>query len=103
MKIIKQELECEECLKQRLEFICEFSKVTPTFFSHTFFNLHERLNSHLLNELLKVDGFIIEKFRLISLAIVVGSFSKIFAILLKLEPWFNSSSMIFISSKDRCV
>ena len=31
MKIIKQELEFEECIKQRLEFICEFSRVTPTF------------------------------------------------------------------------
>ena len=31
MKIVKQELQFEECLKQRLEFICEFSKVTPTF------------------------------------------------------------------------
>ncbi len=31
MQIIKQELEFEECLKQRLEFICEFSKITPTF------------------------------------------------------------------------
>ena len=31
MRIIKQELEFEECLKQRLKFICEFSKVTPTF------------------------------------------------------------------------
>ena len=31
MKIIKQVLQFEECLKQRLEFICEFSKVTPTF------------------------------------------------------------------------
>ena len=31
VKIIKQELEFEECLKPRLEFICEFSKVTPTF------------------------------------------------------------------------
>ena len=31
VKIIKQKLEFEECLKQRLEFICEFSKVTPTF------------------------------------------------------------------------
>ena len=31
MKIIKQELQFEECLKQRLEFICEFCKVTPTF------------------------------------------------------------------------
>ena len=31
VKIIKQELQFEESLKQRLEFICEFSKVTPTF------------------------------------------------------------------------
>ena len=31
MKIIKQELQFEESLKQRLEFICEFSKVIPTF------------------------------------------------------------------------
>lgn len=31
MKIIKQELQSEKSLKQKLEFICEFSKVTPTF------------------------------------------------------------------------
>ena len=31
MQIIKKELQFEENLKQRLEFICEFSKVTPTF------------------------------------------------------------------------
>ena len=31
MKIIKQELQFEECLKQRLEFICEFAKVKPIF------------------------------------------------------------------------
>lgn len=31
MKIIKEELQFEECLKQRLEFICEFAKVKPTF------------------------------------------------------------------------
>ena len=31
MKIIKEELQFEESLKQRLEFICEFSKVAPTF------------------------------------------------------------------------
>ena len=31
MKIIKQELQFEECLKQRLEFICEFAKVKPVF------------------------------------------------------------------------
>ena len=30
LKIIKQELQFEECLKQRLEFICEFAKVQPT-------------------------------------------------------------------------
>lgn len=31
MKIIKKELQFEKNLKKRLEFICEFSKVTPTF------------------------------------------------------------------------
>ena len=31
MNIIKEELQFEESLKQRLKFICEFSKVTPTF------------------------------------------------------------------------
>ena len=31
MKIIKEKLQFEESLKQRLKFICEFSKVTPTF------------------------------------------------------------------------
>ena len=31
MKIIKKELRFEENLKKRLEFICDFSKVTPTF------------------------------------------------------------------------
>ena len=31
MQIIKEELQFEESLEQRLEFICEFSKVTPTF------------------------------------------------------------------------
>lgn len=31
MKIIKYEIQFDKSLKQRLEFICEFSKVTPTF------------------------------------------------------------------------
>lgn len=31
MNIIEEELQFEKSLKQRLEFICEFSKVTPTF------------------------------------------------------------------------
>ncbi len=31
MKVIKEELEFEKNLKQRIEFICEFAKVTPTF------------------------------------------------------------------------
>ena len=33
MNIIKEELQFEESLKQRLEFICEFSKVKPVKFS----------------------------------------------------------------------
>ena len=31
MNIIKKELQFEKSLKQRLEFICEFAKATPTF------------------------------------------------------------------------
>ena len=31
MQIIKEELQFEENLKQRLEFICEFAKVNATF------------------------------------------------------------------------
>ena len=31
MNIIKKELQFEKSLKQRLEFICEFSKVRPIF------------------------------------------------------------------------
>ena len=31
MNILKEELQFEESLKHRLEFICEFAKVTPTF------------------------------------------------------------------------
>ena len=31
MKIIKEEIQFEENLKKKLEFICEFSNVTPTF------------------------------------------------------------------------
>ena len=35
IKITKQELQFEESLKQRLEFICEFSKVTPVFINES--------------------------------------------------------------------
>ena len=31
MRIIKEELQFEESLKQRLKFICEFAKVTPEY------------------------------------------------------------------------
>ena len=35
VKIIKKELRFEESLKKRLEFICEFSKVNPTFINRS--------------------------------------------------------------------
>ena len=31
MQIVKEELQFDDNLKKRLKFICEFSKVTPTF------------------------------------------------------------------------
>ena len=43
MKIIKQEIQFEESLKQRLEFICEFSKVIPTFINGSIRKL-EKIN-----------------------------------------------------------
>ena len=43
MNIIKQEVQFEESLKQRLEFICEFSNVTPTFINGSIRKL-ERTN-----------------------------------------------------------
>ena len=41
LKIIKQELQFEECLKQRLKFICEFAKVTPTFIKGSIMKLEK--------------------------------------------------------------
>lgn len=49
MKIIKQELEFEECLKQRLEFICEFSKVTHTFINSGIRKIDEEYRTTLIN------------------------------------------------------
>ena len=43
MKIIKEELQFEESLKQRLEFICEFAKTKPTFINGSIRKL-ERTN-----------------------------------------------------------
>ena len=45
MKIIKQEIQFKECLKQRLEFICEFAKVTPTFINGSISKLKKRFCS----------------------------------------------------------
>lgn len=42
MKRIKQELEFEECIKQRLEFICEFLKVAPTFINGSIRKIFEK-------------------------------------------------------------
>ena len=48
LKIIKQELQFEECLKQRLEFICEFSKVTNTFINDSTRKL-DKINLKYIN------------------------------------------------------
>ncbi len=56
MNIIKQEIQFEEGLKQRLEFICEFSKVTPTFINGSIRKLIFRILSHI-GQLLKILHF----------------------------------------------
>lgn len=45
MEIIKQELQFEESLKRRLEFICKFSKVMPTSINGSMRKI-EKLISH---------------------------------------------------------
>ena len=50
MKIIKQEIQFEESLKQRLEFICKFSKVNPAFIKGSIRKM-KRLISHILNHI----------------------------------------------------
>lgn len=51
MKLIKQELQFDKSLKQRLEFICEFSKVTPTFITGS----DSTIQTILENEIYKGD------------------------------------------------
>ena len=57
MKIIRQELQFEECLKQRIEFICKFSKITPTFVNGSIRKL-ERVNKHNLTDYDRVTNII---------------------------------------------
>ena len=52
MKIIKQELQFEKCLKQRIEFICEFSKITPTFINGS--NLINMINNMDIKDKLRL-------------------------------------------------
>ena len=47
MKIIKQKLEFEKCLKQRIEFICEFSKFTTTFINGSIRKLEKTNLTHI--------------------------------------------------------
>ena len=47
MKIIKEELQFEGNLKKRIEFICEFSKVTPTFISGSIRKIDKTNISHI--------------------------------------------------------
>ena len=47
MNIIKEELQFEKSLKQRLEFICEFSKVTPTFINGSIRKIEKKNISYI--------------------------------------------------------
>ena len=62
MNIIKEELQFYKSIKQRLEFICEFSKVTPTFINGS------------LRKIDKTNIFYIEPHRVIVNAITLMMF-----------------------------
>lgn len=64
MKIIKKELQFEGCLKQRIKFICKFSKVTPTFINGSIRKLEKTnltyIESHIV--IIKNITFLIFKY-----------------------------------------
>ena len=66
MKIIKEELRFEENLKKRLEFICEFSKVTPTFINGSIRNLDKTNLSYIEPHrvIIKNNTFLTKKIKL---------------------------------------
>ena len=48
VKIIKEEIQFEESLKQRLEFICEFAKATPKIING---NIKTKIKTYLSHKL----------------------------------------------------
>ena len=49
MKIIKEELQFDDNLKKRVEFICEFSKVTHTFINGSIRKIEKTNISYICN------------------------------------------------------
>ena len=47
MKIIKEKLQFEESLKQRLEFICQFAKVKPIFLNGSIIKIEKTNLSYI--------------------------------------------------------
>ena len=72
MQIIKKELQFEESLKQRLEFICEFSKVKLTFINGS------------IRKIDKTNISYVEPHRLIVKNTTLNNITKKFTILLHL-------------------
>ena len=71
VKIIKQELKFEECLKQRLEFICEFSKVTPTFINGSIRKLEKTNLTYIEPHRVIIKNYIYEYFEKIILYCII--------------------------------
>lgn len=61
MQIIKEKIEFEKSLKQRLDFICEFSKVTPIFINGSIRKIDKTNLSYIEPYRVIIKGIIFSK------------------------------------------
>ena len=75
MNIIKKELQFEESLKQKLEFICEFSKVSPIFVNGSIRKIEKTNLSYIEPHRIIIKGVTFQAFNY-SKTIYIGNLSS---------------------------
>ena len=56
LKFVKEEIQFQESLKQRLEFICEFAKVTPIFSKGNIIKIEKKNLYYIEPHIMKVKN-----------------------------------------------
>ncbi len=91
MNIIKEELRFDESLKQRLEFICEFAKVTPIFVNGSIRKIEKTNLTYIEPHKVILDGLILLVFNY-SNDVYISNLSKKIK-LSELENYLKSSKI----------